>query len=158
MATTALTCAYADFFSVITLRPFTAYGPGEDKSRFIRATIERALKNEPIRIVTGVIRDFVFVEDIASAYLKVLKNDKKISGEIFSIASGRKTTLDEVAKIIKQLSNSKSEVVVDNSYKRKKESGCWADISKAENILNWEPKFTLEKGIQKTIDWIASSN
>ncbi len=151
MATTALANAYSSILKVITLRPFTTYGPLEDSSRFFRATIERALNNESLRIVKNVIRDFVYVEDVAEAYLKAIQINY-VSGEIINIASGEKSNLQLAANLIKKITKSKSKIIFDNQYKRKKESACWADISKAKKILNWKPKTSLEQGIKKTID------
>ena len=153
MATTALANSFANKIKIITLRPFTTYGQGEDETRFVRSTIIRALNNEPIRIVKGVIRDFVYVDDVADAYVKAVGKDF-ISGEILSIGSGKKSTLDEVALLIKKLTNSKSKIVFDDKYVREKESRCWADISAAKKILNWEPKTNLKNGIVKSVDFI----
>jgi nucleoside-diphosphate-sugar epimerase len=153
MATTALANSYSDKLQVITLRPFTTYGPGEDQTRFIKATIERALKNEPISIAGKVVRDFVFVEDVASAFSKAIEINYR-SGEIVNIASGKKETLEHVAKLIKKMIHSKSKIVVDTKYKRQKESACWADISKAKRILKWSPQYNMNQGLTKTVDFI----
>lgn len=150
MATTALTNSYSDKLNVITLRPFTTFGPDEDPTRFVRATIDRALKNDPIRLVKNVIRDFVYVSDVADAFIKCV-NKNFVSGEIVSIASGKKSTLDIVAKLIKKITKSKSEIIFDKSYVRKKESACWADITRAKKVLNWIPKHTLLQGIKKMV-------
>jgi len=150
MATTALANSYAGKIEVITLRPFTVYGPLEDNTRFVSSTIKRAKNNDPIRIVKGVVRDFVYIEDVAEAYQKALET-KFPSGQILSIGSGKKHNLDETALLIKKLTNSDSEIVYDESYKRSKESACWADISKAEEVLDWEPKHTILQGIQKML-------
>lgn len=150
MATTALVNSYSDKLQVITLRPFTTYGPDEDSTRFMKATIKRALNNEPIRIVKGVIRDFVYVDDVANAYIKSLKSNF-ISGEVLSIASGKKQTLDNVAILVKKFTKSKSEIVFDDKYVRAKESTCFADISRAKKIIKWSPKITMLRGIKKMI-------
>ncbi len=153
MATTALTNSYADKLQVITLRPFTTYGPMEDESRFIRATIHRALENNPIEIAKNVVRDFVYVNDVAEAYLKAEKVDYN-SGEIINIGSGKKSTLENVSSLIKKISKSESKIVYKEKYTRGKESACWADISKAKKVLKWYPKTSLKDGLKKTIDWV----
>jgi len=157
MATTALVNSYSDKLQVITLRPFTTYGPDEDSTRFMKATIKRALNNEPIRIVKGVVRDFIFVEDVANAYIKSLKNNF-ISGEVLSIASGKKQTLDNVTMIVKKLVKSKSEIIFDEKYVRSKESACFADISKAKKTIKWSPKFTILQGIKKMLYCLQNDN
>ncbi|HJY98735.1 MAG TPA: NAD(P)-dependent oxidoreductase [Patescibacteria group bacterium] len=152
MATTALASSFADKINVITLRPFTAYGPAEDPARFIPLTIKRAKLEEPIHIVKGVVRDFVYVEDIAAAYLEAIKKDF-VSGSVLNVGSGRRATLEEAALLIKTITNSKSPIVNDKKYVRKKESRCWADISKTKKVLGWTPKYSLKDGIGKTINY-----
>jgi nucleoside-diphosphate-sugar epimerase len=150
MATTALTNSYANDFSVITLRPFTAYGVLEDETRFVKSTIKKALNGEEISIVKNVIRDFIYVDDIAEAYLKCVERDFP-SGEIVSIGGGKKVTLEEVTILVKKLAKSKSKVVFNNNFKRSKESSCYADITKARKVLGWRPKHSLLLGIKKMI-------
>lgn len=156
MATTALVNSYTDSLKVITLRPFTTFGPDEDETRFIRSTITRALKNEPIRIVHGVVRDFVYVEDVADAYTKAV-NKTYTPGEILNVGSGKKSTLNMVALIIKKLTKSKSKIIVDQKYLRGKESRCWANIDKTAKYLSWTPKHTLYQGLRETVDWVKTN-
>lgn len=153
IATTALASSYSAQMKVITLRPFTTYGPTEDATRFIAATIKRSLLNESIRIVKDVIRDFVYVEDVADAYVNAQKGDF-VSGSIVNIGSGKKISLEKAALIIKKLTKSKSKIILDNKYLRNKESRCWADILMAENILKWKPKHSFVDGIGKTIKYV----
>lgn len=153
IATTALVNSYSERLKVITLRPFTTYGPGEDPTRFITASINRAINNEEIKLVKGVVRDFVYVEDVANAFLKALTVNFN-SGEIINIANGEKHTLESAASLIKKITNSKSKIVVDIKYKRSKESSCWADISKAEKVLKWKPEFDFETGLRKSVDFL----
>lgn len=153
MATTALSNSFSGAYKVLTIRPFTVYGPYEDETRFMRATITRAIKGEDIKLVAGVVRDFVYVEDLADAYVAAVSKEF-VSGQIVNVASGNKHTLVQVAKLIKKVTGSKSKIKVDKMYFRKKESSCWADISKAKKTLNWKPKILLEKGISMSVDFI----
>lgn len=156
IATTVLANSYIDSLKVITLRPFTCYGPYEDKSRMIRATIIRALNKESIKIVDKVIRDFVYVGDVAEAYQDALERNFQ-SGEIVNIASGKKVVIDDVAKMIKKMTNSDSDIMIDSTYKRNKESACWADIRRAKIVLGWSPKTDIQSGLKVTIDWVKNS-
>lgn len=153
MATTALSNSYVDTLKVLTIRPFTAYGPYEDETRFMRATITRAINGGDIKLAEGVVRDFVYVEDLADAFILAVKKDF-VSGQIINVAGGKKYSLVQVAKIIKKITKSTSEIKVDNTYTRKKESACWADISEAKKVLNWVPKTSIEEGVNKSVDFI----
>lgn len=150
MATTALANSYTTFFNVVTLRPFTAFGPLEDSTRFIKSTIEKALKNEQIKIVKGVVRDFIFVEDLAKAYENSVEIDVP-TGSVINIGSGKKVSLEMVARLVKKITKSNSEIIFDETYKRPKDSACYADISLAKKLLKWQPELTLLQGLQKMI-------
>lgn len=157
IATTALANSYSSQISVITLRPFTTYGPLEDDTRFITSTIKRAINNEPIRIVKDVVRDFVFINDVARAYVLALETDFR-SGEVVNIASGVKNNLEKVAKLIKKITNSASNIIYDEKYVRTKESACWANIENSKKILNWSPKLTMLQGIKMMVYSLHNAN
>ena len=146
-ATTTLTLTYKDYFPVSVIRPFTAYGPYGDKGRFIEASILRALKGEEIRIVKGVVRDFVYVDDVADLFIKAMGN-KKVYGEIVNVGSGKGVTLEETASEIVKTTKSNSKIVIDDSYKRNKDSRCWAGISKANKLVGWKPKTSISNGVK----------
>lgn len=153
MATTALASAYKELIPLVTLRPFTTYGPYEDASRFIAGTIIRALNNEPIRIAPGVVlRDFVYVKDVARACILACKSKIGV-GEIMNVGSGKAYKLLAVANLIKRLTSSKSKIIEDPKYIRKKESRCWADITKAKKLLRWSPNYSLKEALWGTIEW-----
>jgi nucleoside-diphosphate-sugar epimerase len=152
MATTALTNSYSEHLNVLTLRPFTAYGPTEDSSRFVFTNVKRALVGEDLRIVRRNI-DYVYVEDVASAYTFALESHYD-SGEILNIGSGSKYTLKKIAQLIIKITKSKSKIVIDQTYARRKESKCWSNITKAKKIINWYPKNDIEEGLKDTIDWV----
>lgn len=152
IATTALACSYSEELQVVTLRPFTNFGPLEDEARFIHTAIKRCLNEDEIRVAPGVVRDFIYVKDVARAYIAAC-NTQVLSGEIINIGSGKKHILLEVAKTIKELTDSKAKIVEDASFSRPRDSRCWADIQKAKKILSWEPKYTLKEALKETIRW-----
>jgi len=81
----------------------------------------------------------------------------KVKGEVINVGSGKKETLESVAKIIIKETKSKSKIILNDEYKRAKDSACWADISKAKQLLNWEPKYSIAKGIEETVKWLANN-
>ena len=90
------------------------------------------------------IRDFIFTEDAADAVLKLIDSD--YTG-IINLGSGIKSSLKEITNIIENLSGKK--IISEN----KEVSGPMefvTDISKLKKIINWEPKFTIKTGLEKT--------
>lgn len=139
---------------IITLRPFSIYGDWEEPTRFIPTIINNCLKNQPIKLVAGKqVRDFLYVEDMVKAYLMAGQR-LDLRGEIFNIGSGKQVLVSEVAREIIKLVNNPVTVKVGAYQPRQWEANNWqADISKAKKILKWQPQFSLEQGLKKTITW-----
>ena len=89
-------------------------------------------------------RDFIFTEDAADAVLKLIESDFE---GIINLGSGRKHSLLEMTNIIERISGKK--IFSEN----KNVSGPMkftTDISKLQKVINWEPKFSLKTGLEKT--------
>ena len=89
-------------------------------------------------------RDFIFTEDAADAVLKLIKSD--YTG-IINLGSGRKSSLKEITDIIENLSGKK---IVSENKEVTGPMEFLTDISKLKQIINWEPKFTIQTGLEKT--------
>ena len=136
---------------ITILRPFNVFGPGQIGDGAVKSFIHRALKNETIEIVgDGLqIRSWCFVDDFINATNLAL-GEKRSIGETFNIGNpGNTTTIDSLAKTVVRLLNSNSRIEYVNAAQ--------ADvyvriprISKAQQILGFEPVIGLEEGILKT--------
>jgi len=136
------------------VRIFNTYGPrmNEYDGRVIPNFITQALKNEPITVYGdgNQTRSFCYVSDTVEGIYKAMMIGKK--GEVYNIGQEEEYKILDLAKIIKNLTNSNSEIVfkslpADDPKIRK------PDISKARMYLNWEPKVKLEEGLKKTIEY-----
>ncbi|MFW9820531.1 MAG: SDR family NAD-dependent epimerase/dehydratase, partial [Candidatus Thorarchaeota archaeon] len=81
---------------------------------------------------------------------------KEAIGEVINLGNNKEYTILELAKLIKELAKSESEIVfkplpIDDPVRR-----C-ADLSKAKRILNWQPTTTLIEGLTKTIAWFMDN-
>lgn len=135
-------------------RIFNTYGPGmlkEDK-RMIVDFITQSLKAQPITIYGdgSQTRSLCFVDDMTDGLIKLIQTEDT-KGEIVNLGSQNEHSVLEYAELIKQLTNSSSEIVfnenlpIDDPHRRK------PDISKAQKLLDWSPKVNLEEGLLKTI-------
>jgi nucleoside-diphosphate-sugar epimerase len=140
---------------IVTLRPFSAYGPYEEKSRFIPTIIKAVIENRPIKLTPGnQRRDFICVEDIVDVYIKTLPRGKELSGQIFNMGTGIEYTNDEVVQALFKVASKKVKIEKGAYQKRLWDTPHWiADISKTKRLLNWKPKFTLEQGLRYTYNW-----
>ncbi|MSR76350.1 MAG: NAD-dependent epimerase/dehydratase family protein [Candidatus Ryanbacteria bacterium] len=146
--------------SIVTLRPFSPYGPYDDESRLISYAIAHALRGESLTLGNSQsVRDFVYIDDVVDAYIQCAKNEIKFNGEIFNIAGGKEYSVGAVVeKIFEKTKSLSMHSWKNDSAKRAWESSHWqADISKAKNILNWEPKISFNNGLDETIKWFQKN-
>lgn len=138
------------------VRIFNTYGPNmhpEDK-RMIVNFILSALEGTPITIFGDgtQTRSLCYVDDLVEGLLRLLFMDGT-RGQIVNIGNTQEQTVMEYATMIKQLTNTTSEIVQseglpqDDPLKRK------PDITKAKELLGWEPRVPLEEGLRNTIEY-----
>lgn len=146
-------------FPVVIIRPFAVYGYFEEKERLIPSIIESCLTNRKLDLsCPDSVRDFIFIEDLINGYLTVIKNIENIKGRIFNLGSGKQNTISEVVKIIKKITGSNIEPIYGQIKMAQTEPKNWvSDISKARDILKWEPKYNLESGLKKDIEWFKKN-
>lgn len=141
-------------FDAYIFRIGTVYGPGQIAgTRLIPTIIDKALKNEDIPLNSGLKkRDYIYIDDVVTALTKVLSLKKSGVYEIINLGGGKHYSLREMMRIILRLTDSKSKPLYGAFPDRALEAEEWMlDIKKANKILNWRPKVSLEEGLKKTI-------
>jgi UDP-glucose 4-epimerase len=139
----------------VVLRFFNVYGPRQgmnDYSGVITRFIEFAKQSLPLVIYGdgSQTRDFVNVQDIVEAVLGSTKNSKAV-GEVINIGSGMPTSINELAKTVLELAGVDLEVHYEKSRVGDIKDS-YADISKAEKLLNYAPKVVLRNGLRALIE------
>ncbi|WP_292369128.1 NAD-dependent epimerase/dehydratase family protein [Methanoregula sp. UBA64] len=149
---------YADTFSLpsVTLRVFPPYGPGDHERRLIPYVIGSLLKNTSPNLTSGKQEwDFVFVDDIISAYVAVLRSCPfKEKHPIFNIGTGQPASIRSVVEKIQEKIGSAVDLPWGSVAHRTNE--VWynsADIAKARSGLHWAPATGLDEGLQRTVVW-----
>lgn len=147
---------YHDLYELLVtcLRFFNVFGPGQMKNSYsgvITKFIEN-INNDNSPIIFGdgnQIRDFVYIGDVIEAILFVMGNNNAI-GHIFNIGTGNMVMIKDLANIIIKISNKDLCPKFENPIKGDINES-YANITKARNILGFEPKYSLEKGLEETI-------
>ena len=139
-------------------RPFNVYGPRirEDGfyGRVIPRFIDQALRNKSITVHGNgkQTRSFLYVSDWVDATWKFLTINKG-KGKVLNIGNYEEISILDLAEFIIKKTNSKSKIVHlkprEEDPKRRA-----ADITQARKILNWEPKVSLDEGLNYTIKWL----
>lgn len=131
-------------------RFFYVYGPGQKETSLIPYLI-KCIKEEKVPEIKNPYakNDFIFVEDLAAAIVKLV--EKKAKGGIYNIGSGYPTPVQEIIKII--YDNFKLELQKKNATPGTTDiySDFWADISKIKKNIGWQPKTKIKEGIKKMI-------
>jgi dTDP-L-rhamnose 4-epimerase len=147
-------------FGVTALRLFNVFGPRQALSNPYTGVLaifaSRLLNSKPPLIFEDGLqrRDFVSVYDVARAMRMVLDN-KAADGEVLNIGSGRSYTIRQVAEKLASSMGKPIEPVITGKYRTGDIRHCFADISKAERLLGYEPQFYLDENMAELADWLG---
>lgn len=145
---------------IATIRPFNTFGPRQSARAVIPTIITQALDSDQVHL--GALtpkRDLTFVLDTVAGFLKVAESEKTI-GQVTNVGSGFEISIGDLAKKIIKLIGSKAVVTTDAKRFRPKNSevvSLLADNRKAAKLIGWRPGYSLEEGLQETIDWIKNN-
>jgi Nucleoside-diphosphate-sugar epimerases len=148
----AYTYHYLYGIDVSVVRYFTVYGPAGRPDMSIFRFIKWIDEGKPI-ILYGdgsQSRDFTYVDDIARGTILATK---ELGYEIINLGGGKNPiSLKRVIETIEAHLGKKA-VIDYRPFHKADLKETWADITKAKNLLNWEPKVSFEEGIKNTVDW-----
>jgi nucleoside-diphosphate-sugar epimerase len=141
-------------FPVTILRNFNTYGRRDNTHFVVERTITQMLQKKTVELGDPTpIRDFMYVNDHVNSYLTCLRSEKAIGGT-FNFCTGRGVSIAQLSELIKKLTDFKGDIVWDTIPKRPLDIAVLVgDCSKAKQLLGWEPKFTLERGLKLTTDF-----
>jgi nucleoside-diphosphate-sugar epimerase len=144
---------------VTIIRIFNVYGPRIGRFLVIPTIILQLLKGNELKLgALSPTRNFTYVDDIVNAYLRMAESDKVV-GEVVNFGSPRAITIGELAMLVAGLMERDVAISEDPSAFRPAKSEIdrvLADVSKAKQLLGWEPRVKLEEGLRRTIDWVAA--
>ncbi|HVK63062.1 MAG TPA: GDP-mannose 4,6-dehydratase [Polyangium sp.] len=139
---------------VATIRPFNTYGPRQSSRAFIPSVMKQlAAGRDVVRVgSTRPKRDLNFVEDTVAGFLAVGASDRAL-GQVINVGSGRTISMGELAQLIFTISGKPARLETDDARVRPDASEVellLADGRKAKELVGYEPRVTLEEGLQKT--------
>ena len=135
------------------------FGGGDlNFSRLIPGVILATVRNEPFEIRSDgkFVRDFLYVEDAADAYLTLAERlavDPSLAGEAFNFGLELKPTMLELAqKVLGMMGRPDLKPVVRNIASAEIREQ-YLDAGKARKVLDWKPRFGMDEGLRRTIKW-----
>ncbi len=142
---------------VATIRPFNTFGPRQSARAIIPTIVSQGLSGDVIRLGRlSPIRDLTYVADTVEGFIKVGECHQAI-GELFNVGSGRSITIGALAQEIVSLLGGGKEIVSDDERVRPDASEVMellCNYGKAQKMLGWEPRVSLEEGLARTIAYI----
>jgi dTDP-L-rhamnose 4-epimerase len=140
------------------LRLQNVYGPGQSLNNpytgivSIFARLAKAGRSIPVYEDGEIIRDFVFIDDVAAAVVRIATGPIP-SDTAYDIGSGKATSIRELARTIAGIYGA-PEPVVNGAFRNGDVRAASGDITRAKAELNWTPQWTVERGVRELCAWI----
>lgn len=140
---------------VTVYRYFTVYGPAGRPDMSVFRFIQWIDKDLPVTVFGdgGQSRDFTYVDDIARGTIAGLK---PVGYDVFNLGSDRPVQLMDMLRTVERRLGKQARIEYRDAHPADVPA-TWADISKAREVLGWEPKTSYEEGVDATADWYMAN-
>jgi len=146
--------AKRDGLNYVIIRPSGVYGPGDLPDRVVSKFFNKAINNQIITLHDGENKvDFTYRQDAAYGIIKAAASD--VANTSFNITAGNATSLRTLAETIIDITGSKSEIK-DIGMQSLYPARGTLDISRAKDLINYEPKFKLRQGLENYYEWLQN--
>ena len=136
------------------VRPSGVYGPGDMEDRVLSKFFENAMNDRTITVHDGDNKvDFTYIDDTAEGIIKAALSE--VSNRSFNITAGNATSLRTAAEKIVALTRSKSDIVDTGAHKLYPRRGT-LDITRAKDLLGYQPITSFESGLEKYYEWLQN--
>jgi NAD dependent epimerase/dehydratase len=144
---------------VSILRPFNTFGPRQSLRAIIPTIITQIYDYR--RVIVGNVeprRDFTFVADTVDGFVQLARKNGT-EGQTFNLGVGKDISIKELIALIAKIIGVEPIIEIDEKRIRRNHTEVMqllSDNSKSVKILEWQPKFSLKKGLEATIDWLKT--
>jgi dolichol-phosphate mannosyltransferase len=151
--------ARRDGLRVTTLRLYSVYGPYEEPNRFVPALVLAGLEGRlPPLVSPAVARDFVYVDDVTSAYVLAAGGNVVEPGAVYNVGTGTQVTIGEAVAIARELFGIREEPEWGSMADRAWDTDTWvADSRKIREELGWSPAHSFASGLAELAEWFRAS-
>ncbi|MBW4827958.1 MAG: NAD-dependent 4,6-dehydratase LegB [Clostridiaceae bacterium] len=153
---------YRSFDMPVTIvRPFNTYGPRQSARAVIPTIITQLLAGKE-EIKLGSLtptRDFNYVKDTVRGFIEIAKSISAI-GEEINIATQQEISIGELAQAMIDQINPNAKIICEEERLRPEKSEVnrlLGSNEKIKKLTSWQPKYTLEKGLAETIEWMRNN-
>ena len=145
---------------VVTVRPFNTFGPRQSARAIVPTLITQCLEGDRVRVGNlDPTRDLNFVANTVEGFLAAASSPAAI-GQTVNLGSGREIRIGDLLTLITDFVGRKVRIEVDEQRirpVRSEVSQLLADNARARELLGWEPRVSLEQGLEQTIAWLKEN-
>ena len=145
--------------NAVTIRPFNTFGPRQSLRAIIPTIVTQALNSNEVRVgSTHPRRDLTFVLDNVNAYLAAAGRSN-LGSETINIGTGKSYSIKDMIDVVSKILDRELIVVEEKERIRPEKSEVLelvCDNSKARELLDWSPDYTLEEGLREVIGFFRS--
>jgi nucleoside-diphosphate-sugar epimerase len=159
-ATATLYCrhvALSNQLRLTTLRLYSAFGPFEAPTRLVPRLLIKAMDGElPLLTQPSTARDFVYVGDVADAFIHTAMAPNLSIGSVYNVGTGVQTSIKQIVSLVRELLSVSIEPRWGSMADRVWDTDVWvADPGLIRHELGWIPTTSLREGLIQTIEWLA---
>lgn len=143
--------------NIIIVRLANVYGPRDTSNRFLPAYLRRVFGGEtPLQVFGNkkTQRDFVYVEDVVEGIVGAGAYGKS---DIFNLGSGQILTVEQIAEAGRNVCGRNEEKIQYNNMSNSVPEYNVLNISRAKQLISYNPKISFDVGLKKTIDWYKNN-
>ena len=155
-----LSAVRQDKLKAASLRLFSVYGPRERPEKLFTKLIHAGIANQAFPLYEGSrehIRSFTYVGDVVRAVQSAIKKSGEINGEIINIGNDQTNTTGEAITAVENALGAKIEMNMQPP-RDGDQSKTSAQIEKAKDLLNYNPKTSLKQGVTAQVEWFKANN
>jgi len=145
---------------IAIIRPFNTYGPRQSMRAVIPTIIYQSLTTDKINLGSlAPKRDFNYIKDVVIGFIKVAESENSI-GKTINISSGKAISIGELVEKIKSIINKEFSIETKEERIRPEKSEVMlllGNNSEAKKLLDWEPTYSLEKGLAEVVEYISKN-
>jgi NAD dependent epimerase/dehydratase len=148
-------------FPVTVCRPFNTYGPRQSDRAVISNIIAQALRSETINLgAVDTRRDFTFVTDTAEGMIAIAESKSALGLEL-NLGTGEDVTIREIVHMVGRVLG--KGLIIKEDAKRLRPSTSevtrlQSGNSRMKSLTAWQPRISLESGLEQTVEWIRRTN
>jgi nucleoside-diphosphate-sugar epimerase len=102
---------------IVTLRPYSVYGPNEAPFRFIPTVFRSCLEKEEMTLAPNSVHDWIYIDDFVDAMIYAAVNINKTKGKIYGVGTGVGTTNKDVVSLIEQITGKKANITKEQELR-----------------------------------------